>query len=71
MLRVGAREHQHLDGTIGLGHLSDGDQVADQFGLQQIHSRRRNLDEQNGSFPAQVERIVTYGIGQVLVRGVL
>ena len=54
---VGAREHEHLDGVVGLGSLDEGDQIADQLGPQQIHGRGRDLREQNGPFLAHGERL--------------
>ena len=54
---VGALEHEHLDGVVGLGSLNEGDQIADQFGPQKIHGRGRNFREQNGPFLAHLERL--------------
>ena len=54
---VGALEHEHLDGVVGLGSLNEGDQIADQFGPQKIHGRGRNFREQNGPFLAHGERL--------------
>ncbi len=54
---VGALENKHLDRVIGLGALDQGDQVADQFGSQQIHWRSRDLGKENAPFPTDVERL--------------
>ena len=42
VVRIGALEHEHLDGVVGLGALNEGDQIADQFGAEEIHRRRRD-----------------------------
>ena len=55
---VGALEHEHLNGVVGLGTLNEGHQIADQLGPEQIHRRSRDLHEQNGSFPLDAERLV-------------
>ena len=57
VVRVGALEHQHLDGAVGLGLLDEGDQIADQCRPQKIHRRGRDFGEQNGTFPAHRERL--------------
>ena len=54
---VGALEHEHLEGVVGLGSLNERDQIADQLGPQKIHGRGRNFHEQNGPFPAHLERL--------------
>ena len=54
---VGALEHEHLDGVVGLGLLNERDQIADQFRPQEIHRRGRNIHEQNRSFPTHLERL--------------
>jgi hypothetical protein len=59
---VGAAEHEHLDGVVGLGSLNEGDQVADEFGPEQIHGRGRDLREQNGPLLAHGERVEYHGI---------
>ena len=58
---VGALEHEHLDGVVGLGSLNEGDQIADQFGSQKIHGRGRDFREQNGPFLAHLERLENHG----------
>ena len=58
---VGALEHEHLDGVVGLGLLNEGDQIADQLGPQKIHGRGRDLREQNGPFLAHGERLEIHG----------
>jgi hypothetical protein len=60
---VGAPEHEHLDGGIGLGSLNERDQIADQFGAQKIHGRGGNFREQNGAFSAHGERLGIVGHG--------
>ena len=55
---VGALEHEHLDGVVGLGSLDERDQIADQLGPEKIHRRGRNLREQDGPFLAHFERLV-------------
>ncbi len=39
IVRVGALEHEHLEGFVGLGPLNERDQITDQFGSQKIHGR--------------------------------
>ena len=58
---VGAFEHEHLDGGVGLGLLHEGDQIADQFGPEKIHGRSPNFREQNGLFFAHLERLENHG----------
>jgi hypothetical protein len=53
----GALEHEHLESRVRLGSLNDGDQIADQFGPQEIHGRGRKLYEQNGPILAHLERV--------------
>jgi len=53
---VGAPEHEHLDGLVGLSLLNEGDQIADQLGSQKIHGRGRDLREQHGPVMARGKR---------------
>ena len=57
IIGVGALEHEHLDGPVGLGSLNEGDQIADQFGPHKIHGRGRNFHEQNAPVLTHGERL--------------
>jgi hypothetical protein len=59
---VGALEHEHLDGVVGLRLLNQGDEIANQFGRQEVHGRRPNLHEQNGPLVVHGERLENHRI---------
>jgi hypothetical protein len=59
---VGALEHEHLDGVVGLRLLNQGDEIANQFGRQEVHGRRPYLHEQNGAFVVHGERLENHRI---------
>ena len=54
---VGALEHEHLDGVVGLGLLNEGDEIANQCWPQKIHGRGSNVDKQNAAVPADFKRL--------------
>src|ERR1041384_3585089 len=64
---VGALEHNHLTVIVSFGSLNKRDEIADQLRPQQIHWRRRDLNEQNAAFPAHLERFKIHDLNQRLV----
>ena len=52
-----ACEHEHASGVVRFGALDQRDQVADQFGSQEIHRGSRDLREHDATFLADVERL--------------
>src|ERR1700759_5417597 len=62
VLRIGAPEHEHPDGPVGLSSLNERNQIADELGPQQVHGRGRDLREEDGPFSAFKNRRSGHGL---------
>jgi hypothetical protein len=62
VIGVGAPEHKHQNGLIGLRLLNQRDQIADQFRPEKIHGWSRDVREQHGPFLTHSERFEIHSI---------
>src|SRR5262249_19584932 len=61
VIGVGAREHEHLEPVVCLGLRDQRDEVSDELRAEEIHGRRRDLDEQHGLLALVLGRSERHG----------